>query len=63
MFKNYFKIALRHLKKNKLYAAVNILGLAIGLASCFLIGIYIADELSYDTFHQKGERIARVGWH
>jgi putative ABC transport system permease protein len=62
MLKNYFKIALRHLQKNKLYAFVNILGLAIGIASCLLIGIYIWHELSFDRFHQKGDRIARVTW-
>jgi putative ABC transport system permease protein len=63
MFSNYLKIALRHLQKNKLYALVNIMGLAIGIASCFLIGIYIVDELSFDKFHKNGDRIARVSWH
>jgi putative ABC transport system permease protein len=53
---------LRHLQKNKLYAFVNILGLAIGIASCLLIGIYIWHELSFDRFHHKGDRIARVTW-
>lgn len=62
MIKNYFKIALRHLLKSKLYAAVNIIGLAIGITSCLLIGIYIADELSYDRFHKNADRIARVTW-
>src|SRR4051794_24985955 len=62
MFKNYFKIAFRHLQKNKLYAFVNILGLAIGLTSCILIGIYIWQELSYDRFHKNADRIARITW-
>lgn len=62
MISNYFKIALRHLKKNKLYAFVNIAGLAIGIASCLLIGIYIWQELSYDRFHKNAERITRVTW-
>ncbi|HEY0041519.1 MAG TPA: ABC transporter permease, partial [Flavisolibacter sp.] len=62
MISNYFKIALRHLKKNKLYAFVNIAGLAIGITSCLLIGIYIFEELSYDRFHAKADRIARVTW-
>ena len=62
MISNYFKIALRHLKKNKLYAFVNIAGLAIGITSCLLIGVYISQELSYDRFHENAERIARVTW-
>ncbi len=62
MIRNYFKIALRHLQKNKLYACVNIAGLAVGITSCLLIGIYIWHELSYDRFHQNGDRIARVTW-
>lgn len=62
MIRNYFKIAFRHLQKNKLYALVNIVGLAIGITSCLLIGIYIWQELSYDRFHKKADRIARVTW-
>src|SRR4051812_7595240 len=62
MLKNYFKIALRNLRKNKLYAFVNIAGLAIGIASCMLIGLYIWDELSFDQFHKNKDRIARVTW-
>jgi putative ABC transport system permease protein len=62
MIRNYFKIALRHLQKNKLYAFVNIIGLAIGIASCLFIGVYIWHELSYDRFHENGNRIARVTW-
>jgi putative ABC transport system permease protein len=63
MFRNYFKIALRHLQKNKLYALVNILGLATGIAGCLLIGLYIFHELSFDRFHKNADRIARVTWH
>ncbi|HZH99822.1 MAG TPA: ABC transporter permease, partial [Flavisolibacter sp.] len=62
MIRNYFKIALRHLQKNRLYAFVNIMGLAVGIASCLLIGIYIWHELSFDKFHKKADRIARVTW-
>jgi putative ABC transport system permease protein len=62
MLRNYFKIALRHLQKNKLYTAVNIFGLSIGIASCLLIGIYIWQELSFDRFHKNADRIARVTW-
>lgn len=62
MLRNYFKIALRHLQKNKLYAVVNIFGLAIGIASCLLIGLYIWHELSFDRFHKNADRIVRVTW-
>ncbi len=60
MIKNYFKIAWRNLKKNRLYAFINILGLTIGIVSCLLIGIYIKDELSYDRFNDNADRIVRV---
>jgi len=60
MIKNYFKIAWRNLKKNRLYAFVNITGLTIGIVSCLLIGIYIKDELSYDRFNDNADRIVRV---
>ncbi|HEX2684659.1 MAG TPA: ABC transporter permease, partial [Ferruginibacter sp.] len=60
MFKNYFKTALRNLRKNKLYAAINITGLTVGLAACLLIGVYISHELSYDKFNVNADRIVRV---
>ncbi len=60
MFKNYFKIAWRNLQKNKLYTFVNITGLTVGIVSCILIGLYVSEELSYDKFHDKADRIARV---
>jgi putative ABC transport system permease protein len=60
MIRNYIKIAWRHLYKNKLYTIVNILGLAVGIASCLLIGIYILDELSFDKFHKNAGRIVRI---
>lgn len=60
MLKNYFKIAWRKLWKNRLYSFVNIAGLTAGLASCLLIGVYLWNELTYDTFHQKADRIVRV---
>lgn len=62
MIKNYFKVALRHLRKNKLYSLVNILGLSLGIAGCLLIGIYIWSELQYDRFHKNADRIVRVTW-
>lgn len=60
MIKNYFKIALRNLKKNKLYTAINIFGLSIGLAACLLISLYIHSELTYDSFHEKSAQIVRA---
>ncbi len=60
MFKTNFKIALRNLKKNKLYTFVNIAGLTIGIVSCILIGLYITHELSYDKFNKNANRIVRV---
>src|SRR3569833_2701668 len=60
MFKNYLKVALRGLWKNKFSSIINVFGLSIGLSSCLLIGLYIKHELSYDQFQQKGDRIARV---
>jgi putative ABC transport system permease protein len=60
MFKNYFKTALRNLKKNKLYTAINIIGLTTGVSACLLIGLYIMHELSYDKFNTNANRIVRV---
>jgi putative ABC transport system permease protein len=63
MFKNYVKIAIRNLFRNKLYSFLNIAGLAIGIACCVLILLYVQDELSFDRFHEKGDRIFRVNTH
>jgi putative ABC transport system permease protein len=60
MFKNYLKIAFRNLMKYKAYSFINILGLAIGMACCILILLYVRDELSYDRFHENSDRIFRV---
>src|SRR3954468_9709823 len=60
MFRNYFITAFRNLHRNKLYTAINILGLAIGLAACLLIGVYINHELSYDKFNANANRIVRA---
>src|ERR1700710_2806732 len=60
MFRNLLKIALRNLSKNKLYAFVNICGLTIGIARCIIIGLYIAEELSFDRFQANANRIVRV---
>ncbi|HEY5462178.1 MAG TPA: ABC transporter permease [Hanamia sp.] len=60
MLKNYFKIALRNLWKNKGFSALNIIGLATGLAVCLLIVLYVKDELSYDKFNVNANRIYRL---
>ncbi|WP_419800875.1 ABC transporter permease [Mucilaginibacter sp.] len=60
MFENYIKIAFRNLWKNKGFAAINILGLAIGISVCFIILLFVQDELSYDRFNQNADRIVRV---
>jgi putative ABC transport system permease protein len=65
MFKSYFKIGWRNLAQNKLFSAIKILGLSIGLSVCMLIFLYTKDEISYDQFHENRERIFRVvqAWH
>ncbi len=60
MISNYFKIAWRNLFRNRNYSLINVLGLAIGLACFMLIMIYVQDELKYDKFHEKGDRIYRM---
>ncbi len=60
MLKNYLKIALRNLLKHKAYSFINIAGLAVGLACCLLISLYVRDELSYDRYHAKADRIFKV---
>jgi putative ABC transport system permease protein len=60
MFRNYLAIALRNIRQNKLYAFINIFSLAIGLAACILIYIFIADEKSFDAFHSKKSNIYRL---
>ena len=63
MFKNYFKTAWRNIRKNKLFSFINILGLSIGIATCFIIMLYVQDELSYDQFNKNADNIARVVFH
>ena len=60
MLKNYFKIAFRNLSRNKVFSAINIVGLSIGLTCCLLMVLYMQHELSYDKFHANSTRIARV---
>ena len=60
MFKNYMKITLRNLKKHKFYSFINITGLAIGIACCLIIFLWMQVELSYDRFHENAEDLYRV---
>ncbi|HYJ65664.1 MAG TPA: ABC transporter permease [Parafilimonas sp.] len=60
MFKNYFKTAWRNIKRHKAYSAINIFGLAIGIAACLLILQYVSYELSYEDFQLNKDRIYRV---
>jgi putative ABC transport system permease protein len=60
MIKNYLKIAWRNLVKNKTFSLINIVGLAIGLACFILIALYVTDEISYDRYNEKADRIFRV---
>ncbi len=60
MFQNLLKIALRVIRKDFSYSLINILGLTIGITSSIFILLYIVDELSFDRYHEKGDRIYRV---
>jgi putative ABC transport system permease protein len=60
MLKNYFKITLRNIRRNKAFSFINIAGLAIGMACCILIVNYIIFESSYDRFHKNADNIYRI---
>ena len=60
MFQNYFKLTLRNLLKNKIFSSINLLGLAFGLAAAVAVLLYVQDEMSYEKFHTKAERVVRV---
>src|ERR1044071_4417310 len=60
MFRNYLKVAFRNLWKNKAFSAINIIGLAAGLAVCLLIVLYVINELSYDKYNKNADRIYRI---
>ncbi len=63
MLQNYFKTAWRNITRNKLYAVINIAGIAIGLAAFWLIALYVSDELSYDRSFTNADRIYRIAQH
>lgn len=60
MLLNYFKIILRNIRKHKGFSFINIAGLAVGMASCMVIFLYVASELTYDRYHDSTDRIYRV---
>ena len=60
MFKNYFKVAYRNLKKNKAYTFISVFGLALGLAVCMLLLSYVQNELSFDRFNENADNIYRL---
>ena len=60
MLLNYIKIAIRHILRNKLYSIINILGLSIGMACAILLFLFIRDELSWDKYYSKHDRIYMV---
>jgi putative ABC transport system permease protein len=63
MLRNYLKIALRNLLRNKAYSTINIFGLALGVGSCLLLTLYILDELSYDRHHHRLGDLYRITTH
>jgi len=63
MFRNYLKIAMRNIQRYKGYSFINISGLAIGIACCILIFLYVQEELNYDNYHKDKDRIYRVAMH
>ena len=60
MFQNYLGVALRNLRRHPAYSLINIAGLAIGMATCILILLYIQDELGYDRYHPHADRVYRI---
>ena len=60
MIKNYLLLAIKHLRKQKVFSLINILGLTVGITCCLMIFLFILNELSYDTFHKNGKEIYRV---
>lgn len=63
MLRNYFKTAWRNLIRNKAFSIINIGGLSLGLAACWLIMLYVSNELSYDRYHANADRIYRIAQH
>ncbi len=60
MLKNYFIVAFRNFRHNKVFSLINILGLAIGISAALVIYLIVSYDFSFDTFHKDGDRIYRV---
>jgi putative ABC transport system permease protein len=60
MFKNYFRTALRNFLKHRLFSIINISGLSLGMAIALLIGLWIWDELSFNSYHTNENHIAQI---
>ncbi|MEO7768077.1 MAG: ABC transporter permease, partial [Ferruginibacter sp.] len=60
MIRNYFKVAFRNLWGNKGFSAINIMGLAIGIATCLIIMLFVQNELGYDRYNKKAQQMVRV---
>ena len=63
LLSSYFKIALRKVRRQKIYSFINIAGLAVGIACCAVIILYVTNELTYDNFHKDVDRIYRIATH
>ncbi|HEY9048971.1 MAG TPA: ABC transporter permease [Ohtaekwangia sp.] len=63
MFSNYFKVAFRNILKYKFFSFINIIGMTIGVSACLLIILYVSDELSFDKFHSKADRMYQMALH
>jgi putative ABC transport system permease protein len=60
MFKNFIKVAIRNITRHKVFSWINVIGLSVGLACSILIALFVFDELSYDTFHERSDDIYRI---
>lgn len=60
MIRNYLLLAIKHLRKQKVFSVINILGLTVGITCCFMIFLFIMNEMSYDNFHKNGKNIYRI---
>ena len=61
MFSNYTRVTFRNIKRHKGYSSLNVAGLALGMACCILMLLWVQDELSYDRYHEHAHRLFRVG--